>query len=352
MSMHNSLIEEVLLRNQEQSSLFCGPDASLARKQYRALHPTEILWFKCMDGRLNGALMTGTPVGIIQPVRNIAGSFDLGWPYLGALFLEWVEYAVSHGRRCLPFVTYHWSKSDVHKGCKGHEYNVDKAKADSRWLLDSIEFAFGKEHTAVHPIMVGIETDEDTMVLHGDNDAELNISDELETPEDDLIEKLRHLYPDMHPQILNDLLPLVLGNVSHIRELRKTVRPIQHTMHGEQIICVGRGFDWLHWLNRALIIGPYSFDLAKPIRTAAGIVLDNIQKGLVPERDGALLVTSGVYRITTGSEPRMAELKARTLQKFAIDVIRHDVPELYSHLHVLSGTVDSNTRLFKQIDIK
>ena len=47
-----------------------------------------------MDGRLNLALMTETPPGIVQPFRNIGGKFDLGWPYFGILMREWVDYAV------------------------------------------------------------------------------------------------------------------------------------------------------------------------------------------------------------------------------------------------------------------
>lgn len=348
----SSLVQEVIERNLEQSAIFRSSDAYLARKFYRAQHPTELLWFKCMDGRLHGPVITETPVGIIQPLRNLAGSFELGWGYLADIFLQWVMYAVQNGRRCLPFITYHWSRSDIHKGCKGHGYDVEKAKADASNLVRNIERAFGKDHQIVYPIMVGIETDEDAMVLHGVDNRSLCLVDELETPADILKDKVRQLYPDMHRQVIDDLFALVEGNIRHIHYLRANPRPDQQTMHGEQIIAIGRGFDWLHWQNRALIIGPFSYDVATPIETAASIVLDNINKRLVSREDGALLMTSGVYRQPTGPEPILAQLKASYLEMFALNVIKTRVPDLYPYIHVLSGTVDMETRLFNVLTAK
>ncbi len=345
-----SLVQQVLQRNQEQSELFCSPDAHLSRLLYRAKHPTEILWFKCMDGRLNGAVITQTPVGIIQPVRNIAGSFDLGWPYLGELVAQWVEYAVTRGRHCLPFVTYHWSKSDTHKGCRGHNYDVKAAQSDAKGLLERIEYVFGAEHSVVYPILVGIETDEDAMLLHGTGDKQLYVANELDTKTEDLRKKIYDLYPSMDAQVIEDLFALVEGNVRHMRYLREHPRTEEQTKHCEQIIAIGRGFDWLHWLNRALIIGPYSYDLAKPIEIAAGIILDNLNQGMVPKSEGALLMTSGIYREPRGPQPRLAELKARSLEAFALQVIKDRVPALYPYLHVLSGTVDTNTRLYTSLN--
>lgn len=348
----SSLVQMVLDRNREQSTLFCSPDAQQARRRYRALHPTEIAWFKCMDGRLNGPVITRTPVGIIQPFRNLAGSFDLGWPYLGELTQQWVDYAVDQGRHSMPFITYHWSKSDKHKGCRGHGYDVEKAKADARRFVKTIEYAFGDGHKQVYPILTGLETDEDTMVLNGLRGQELNISQAIGWSEDELLNCIQELFSDMEDSMVNDLLPPLQGNIAHIKSIRENPRAAEETVHAEQILAIGRGFDWMHWLNRALIIGPYSYDLAEPIRTAAEIILDNIRKGTVSAHDGALLMTSGVYREKTGSYPRMAELKARSLEAFALKVIKESVPDLYPHMHVLSGTVDTNTRLFTPLNVK
>jgi hypothetical protein len=61
--------------------------------------------------------------------------------------------------------------------------------------------------------------------------------------------------------------------------------------HREWVICLGRGFDWLHMPNQALIIGPYSPDLADPVRNAAGILQSNMAAGRIPS-DGFLLLAS------------------------------------------------------------
>ena len=34
-----------------------------------------------MDGRINISVATDTPAGIILPLRNLGGRFNLGWPY-------------------------------------------------------------------------------------------------------------------------------------------------------------------------------------------------------------------------------------------------------------------------------
>jgi hypothetical protein len=63
--------------------------------------------------------------------------------------------------------------------------------------------------------------------------------------------------------IRRDLLPLLEGNLAHVAALRGVARELD-IEHREWVICVGRGFDFLHLPNTALIIGPYGPDLASP----------------------------------------------------------------------------------------
>src|SRR6185437_13558885 len=160
-----NLVEFLTERNKEQSKTYTSSDAVLWRQQYRAKYPTEIAALKCMDGRLNLALMTETPPGIIQPFRNIGGKFDLGWPFFCVLMREWVEYALSRGRDCMVLVTYHYSKGDSHRGCKGFGYDTKAAIANAEALRAKFEDVFGSSHQIVYPIVVGIETDSDSLVL-------------------------------------------------------------------------------------------------------------------------------------------------------------------------------------------
>ena len=84
-----------------------------------AEHPTLVAVMKCMDGRIHIPWATQTPLGIIQPFRNLGGIFDLGWPYLGEALNTTFLKAVSKGRRVLLLITYHYSKDTPRRGCAG-----------------------------------------------------------------------------------------------------------------------------------------------------------------------------------------------------------------------------------------
>ncbi|MFA6198072.1 MAG: hypothetical protein WC734_02855 [Patescibacteria group bacterium] len=345
----SSLVEFLLEHNARQSEAFCSPDARLWRKQYRSRHPTEIAALKCMDGRLNLAIMSNTPPGIIQPFRNIAGKFDIGWPYFGELLEDWVNYSMSMGRDCLILVTHHWSKGERHRGCRGFEYDTGSAANYTHELKAQIERVFGSGHVVVYPIRLGIETDEDAFVLYGNNGDYLNLAQLGQTLPEDLQLRVQALYPDMKPQMVNDLLPLLLGNLEHIANVRREQRPIEEAHHQEQVLAVGRGFDWLHLPNKALIIGPYTYDLAEPVATAAGILLSNLQEERVPANEGFVLMTSAVYRDEAGSQRFRAIEKTLSLARFAETTISRTVPQLRERLAILPGIVNLNTRRFTQI---
>lgn len=349
--MPNKIAQFVLERNNEQSTAFSSPDASLARRKYRSQHPTEIAALKCMDGRLNLAVITQTPVGIIQPFRNIGGKFDMGWPYFGRLMLEWVDYAVSKGRNALLLITYHYSKGDTHRGCKGFGYDTDAARVYTANLKKQAEAVFGFGHAVVYPIQVGIETDDDALVVHSPDGRTLDMSEVGDITEDELRARIIRLFPDMQLQVVDDLLALLLGNHNHIKAVRSMQRPVADVEHKEQILAIGRGFDWLHLLNKAFIIGPYDTDLVKPIATASKLLLDNLNAGRIPKEEGLLIMIGTAYRYEAGPEKPWAIEKAKTLAHFTMAVIQDHAPELLDHAQVLVGAVNQNTRVFNQITI-
>ncbi len=346
MKTSNSIQKFLLQRNKEQSEAYCSPDATLWRLQYRARHATEIAALKCMDGRLNLSVLTETPPGIIQPFRNIGGQFDLGWPYFGILLNDWVKYSINRGRDCLILVTYHWSKGDEKRGCRGFDHDVEAARTYTRKLKEQIEFVFGSMHYVVYPIQVGIETDEDALVLHGADGSVLDLGSEPKNAEGDLTSQIKKLYPDMRERMVNDLLPLLVGNLAHIKKIRLSHRPIEDTEHKEQILAIGRGFDWLHLPNKALIIGPYSYNLGDPVATAARILLSNLNEGRIPKATGGVLMTSAAFREEVGAERTIAAEKAKSLAEFAMGTITEHVPELLPYLTSLTGVLNMETRLF------
>jgi hypothetical protein len=329
------------------SQEFKSPESWLARSRYLAKHPTDIVAFKCMDGRINIPVATNTPYGIMLPFRNLGGRFHLGWPHLGEVLVEHVQSVAGQGRRILALVTYHYSKGDPRRGCAGFHFDTDAARNHTFEIQRQVESVFGTGHGTVYPLVCGFETDEDALVLHGSDGMVLDLSTISSENQNTLPALLTRLYPDMPDQMRQDLLPLVQGNIAHIAEIKKTNREL-NIEHREWMICIGRGFDWLHMPNLALIIGPYSPDLADPIRNAAGIIEANMRAGRIPD-DGFLLLAETPYR-EIGVDHARTELKSRFLSGFAADVIRTEFPKLAEKMHVLTAVLAWQTRAMEIID--
>lgn len=307
---------------------FASPETWLARKRYLAEHPTAIGVLKCMDGRINIPVATETPVGIIQPFRNLGGRFDLGWPHLGEALSDYVMSVVREGRRALIISTYHFSKGDPQRGCAGFNFDTTAAREHTFAIRRQVEHVFGAGHQTVYPLVCGFETDEDALILHGQDGEVLDASAITETAT--LPARLQALFPDMPEQVRADLLPLIEGNIRHVGDVRGTARELD-IEHREWVVCLGRGFDWLHMPNQALIIGPYGPDLADPVRKAAGILQNNMAAGRIPD-DGFLLLASVPYA-DVGVDRARAELKSRFLSGFAAEVFAREFPQLAEKMH-------------------
>ncbi|MBA3965307.1 MAG: hypothetical protein H0X47_05960 [Nitrospirales bacterium] len=335
--------------SRRHSQEFQSPESWLARSRYLAQHPTAITAFMCMDGRINIPVATNTPRGIIFPFRNLGGRFNLGWPHLGEVMTEHVQNMVKQGRRTLALITYHYSKGNAHRGCAGFNYDTVAARTYSQGIKQQMEAVFGTGHDTVYPIVCGFETDEDALVFHGQNRKTLDLSSVSIRDQDCLPALLEELYPDMPQQIQHDLLPLVRDNITHVADIKRTNRTF-NIEHREWIICVGRGFDWLHTSNLALIIGPYSPDLADPIRKAAGIIEVNMQSGRIPA-DGFLLLAKAPYH-EIGVDRACAELKSAFLSEFAAEVIRTEFPKLAEKMHVRTAVLAWQSRVMEFINAR
>lgn len=339
----DKLLEQNLKHSNEYKSL------SMERRRYRVEHPTEIAALLCMDGRLNLPIMTQTAPGIIQTFRNLGGKFDIGWPLFQSNIDGWVQYAISRGRKCVIFVTYHYARGDAHRGCKGFGYDTSAARNAAFKLQEKFDYIYGKG--AVTAIVCGIETDLDALILHGeDNGVSVDLSTIKETTDFDLTELLRSLYPTLSSAVVSDLLPLIRGNVRHIAELLAMNRSIQEVEHKEWVLAVGRGFDWLRMSNTAFMVGPFDPDLAGAIGTAAKLLEANIADGRIDPKNGIILMTASAYRDTAGPEHHLVREKALYLSAFALDVVKREAPSLCPYLQILTGITDLNTREFSVIE--
>jgi hypothetical protein len=335
--------EQLVEINKIHAQEFGSPQTTLSRRLYRAQHPTEIGVFKCMDGRLHLPVMTNTALGIIQPWRNLGGKFDLGWPGLQYTVRDWITTGIGRGHHMLAIVTYHFAKGDAHRGCRGFGYNTEEAISFTANLKKQFDSVYGQG--PVYTIQVGIETDSDALIFHGENGEIMDLFTLTNTSAEYLMGALERLYPNMPEVVRQDLLPLMQGNSTHIEAIKKEHRPIADAEHKEWVLAIGRGFDWLHEINTALIIGPYDPHLEQAIATGASLLWSNVEAGRIQKEDGIVLITSAPYFDAVGPERKLAEEKTKFLQSFAKDVIAREVPALVPHLSYLTTTVDMNTRL-------
>jgi hypothetical protein len=348
--MANSPIEEKIRRLRELNEIHSDQFNAerLKRQEYRANYPTEISVFKCMDGRIHIPIVTNTPFGIMRPYRNLAGYFDLGWPYLGEDLVNWVNYSINKGRKCLVMVTYHFSAGDNKcRGCAGFHYSRDEAFSFTINFREQIERMFGKDNGVVFPAIVGLETDKDILILHGENYNDILDVSRIEEHHLKPKEELHRLYPNMPEKLLCDFVPLVDGNMKHIKKPEVVNRQVLDSEHREWILGVGRGFDWLHEPNTALIVGPYSPNLSEPITTAAKIIKGNMDEGRI-SNDGFILLSSAPYR-DLGLDRNRAIEKTKFLNNFAKEVISEKFPDLVGVMRPISVIIDLNTRKFEEI---
>lgn len=337
-------IEWLFNVNKEHSDEFVR--ARSLRQIYRVEHPTEICAFKCMDGRIHIPVVTNTPLGIIRPYRNIGGYFDLGWPLLGEDLTEWVNYAISKARKSLILVTYHFSQGDKHRGCAGFNYDCQAAFDFTVNYYKQVNRLFGENNHVVFPIVVGLETDTDALIFHPQDPTQkegvFRCTGETSEDPEYLMEIIGDLYPDMDLKVRGDLLPLILGNIAHIRKIKEQNRDLTDMQHSEWVLGIGRGFDWMHESNTALIVGPYSPDLSEPIIKAAGIIQNNMKSGTILD-DGFLVLLSAPFR-EHGVDENRAKEKALFFKKYVREILEKNYPDLLPKARLIAVTIDEHTR--------
>ncbi len=348
--LRTELVEELLALNQQQSELYTQPGQVDLRNNYRVRHPTRIACFKCMDGRVNLSALTGTPIGVIRPYRNIGGVFDLGWPALEERLNDYVDYTIDAGAQNLFLATYHYSKSSKQLGCRGHNYDVSISVDSARTLVEQMNRVFGKGHEQVYPLVVGVETDGEELIFHGRDGIEERMGDHLKEEPRHLNSLIRELYPDMPQAVVKDLLPLMSGNAEHIKKIRREPKKVEQLDHTERILAVGEGFDWLHRVNYALIINDLDPTLDDTIAKAAGIVKENRDKKRIPS-DQALYFVS-VWYFQQGRRRANAVERAHYLTALGLESIRKFHHDLDGFFQPLTAVMDWETRKLELLETR
>lgn len=333
------------LRTQAQSAAsFSSTRAVLERELYWSRTSTEIEVYKCSDARVKGSRYLKTPLGVLTPRRTIGGKFEMWWPDLQKEIEMWRQRAAKKFRhRCLSLFSYHFSRGDEHRGCAGFDCQTNDAIAYTTALLEDFKRIY--QQSTMFGVMVGFETDLEAMVLHGESGEVLDLAEVEITSVSRLEWMIRRLFPSMDEESVRDFVPRVQANIEHIQEVRELERPIEALGHQEHMLLVGRGYEYMHDPN-ALIVSPHTPDLAVPIASAGGVILNNINQGLViPAKTPIVVVTSAPYFEPIGPEPELARQKSLGLCRFAYRVLEERVPELVRNYPVstLAVTIDMTT---------
>jgi hypothetical protein len=111
------------------------------------------------------------------------------------------------------------------------------------------------------------------------------------------------------------------------------------------VIAVGRGFDWLHLPNTALIIGPYDHKWPDAVETAGHIVLDNILSGRVPSEEGVLVLIAALSHDPLGSYGWNVGIeRTRYLERITMETLKNRVPDLMKFVRHCAGVLEADTR--------
>jgi hypothetical protein len=190
----------------------------------------------------------------------------------------------------------------------------------------------------VFPVLIGVETDNDVLVLHGDNGEIVDLSRIKDVDEQSLTLMIRRLFPNMPERIVLDFLPIIMGNLNQLGENKKHKIEAQ-MVHGEWVLAVGKGFDWLHTPNLALIVGPYDPNIGEPIKTAAGIIKSNWESGRIEK--GIVVLASAVYG--DAADRARCQERAIFMKKLSEDIISKNYPEMIEYMNSMAVVIDSNT---------
>ena len=348
-------VRHIITLNKHYSDEFDGANARSNRLHYRSMENYHKIVTQCMDGRINIANATGTPLGVFKSFRNLGGHFDLKWEkFDDAVYRSYWYHLVEEKKGSLVLITYHYSRGDEHRGCAGFHYKTDEAMRAMTALKEQFERLYGDNTEAIIPILVGFETDEEALIFHGDKGKPLHMADicygEISELKYSLEKSFRAIFPKRPRGAIEDLCFMAMKNIEHIADVRIKKRKIEDMNHKEWIIALGRGLDWFYQPNTALIVGMYSDYPEEPISKAAGIIHDNMMSGRIDKEKGFVLLSSASYGKENDVTFTRARERAIGYRELGIRIIKEHYPDIYPYMEPLTVVTCLDNRLFKIIE--
>lgn len=326
------------------------------RRYFDTRYNINVMVIKCMDGRADFTEATGCPFAWVYPVRTIGGKIDVGWPAFKPHFERRIRFSGERQKSLLLPVTYHFSSLGKDFSCKGYDFDTDKAIMGQAAVRDQFDrvtktlFIEGGVRQ-VYTILIGIKTDDRSLILHGATGEILETNylvDHTELEAKNILQKkLPELYPDMPSGMIQFLTDRMLYNRELV--LRKRIENVssEDLNHNEWILAVGNRFDYIRTWNSAIKIKSWDPNFIKTCISGARIISENIEQGRINKEDGVvLLINESFDRDTTYYDDwRAAEESARWLYREVSEAIISECPALREYMHPLVGIVSTERRL-------
>lgn len=302
-----AILRAFLSENERLSRAFSA--AAPARAAFRAAHPTSVLAFECMDGRVNVEAACGLPPGALAVCRNLGGTFDVGWPALRPRLLAARDAALRRGTHLLCVVTFHHSTTSAALGCAGHACDTMRARESAEALVAELEAFFSPDALSqAAVVLAAFETDAEALTFFSPDGACSAAAGRASAA------ALHALMPAMPRAVVRVLVALAEGNAAHVAR-RRGAKGVADLGHDEHVIVIGTA-DWLSTANHAIIIDDADPELGVAIAAAAGIVLENLDRAAAAGASGGGLIISAIA-FSCASERAAAAAGARYLARLA-----------------------------------
>lgn len=352
----SSPIQRILTMSDEAERLFHETEGD--RRFFATRYNMSVMVIKCMDGRADFTEATGSPFAWVFPVRTIGGKIDVGWPAFKPHFERRIRQAGEMARPLLIPVTYHFSDLGKDFSCKGYEFDNAQAIAGQAAVRDQFDrvtrtlFIAGGARQ-VYTILVGIKTDDRSLVLHGAHGDILETSSLITQPEDEarevLAQRIPKLYPEMPTGMGEFLADRMLYNRTLVLKKHTEKVSAQDLDHNEWILAVGNRFDYIRTWNSAIKIKSWDPNFIKACIAGAKIIQENIDEGRINKKDGVVLLVNESFDRDTAhyDDWRAAEESARWMYREVSGAILAKCPNLKGFMHPLVGIVSTERRLHR-----
>lgn len=280
-----------------------------------------VMWMisLCMDGRVSTNIFDA-PLGYLQPMRTAGGHLEMGWTNVADYVDDWAEHAYRLHLKAGFLIAYHFSGSDTHHGCGAFNSDTEAAKNSTLRFKDELLVCFDK---MVKSIVIGIDTDCDGVIVHGEEGILDMRTVPTNSTEADLFNMLDKILPNKHPKIKAALAYLLAGNLRRMAYLRTNPRHESEKVHGEYVLCYGDGFSWVDLGHRAFKVGVWDPNPEKYLYIGAKFIKENVEQGRVTEPKGVLMSSKGYFR---AERKKWAEYQSKHQLEVAMEYLNKEFP--------------------------